>query len=700
MAPAVLSLPRAHCDLGGAALAVTEEEAAWLVGGRYSVVHRVVLYGKPEADCAPVAELLAKDTALLLALSPQLRPEDAEYPQWAYLANDKGISGWAQVEGPPLLKRPLRRRRLHGSWQVGGRYRVLGSPVLRADIDLESDAIGEVHSGEEVLVCILGLVLRSKSPRLRGYVRTDSGSLGWITIAIPGRQVLLDPHNLYHEEAGGGALSRMLSFALRAPPRRRVMVCGAEEIWEVGGKYRSLSRVPLYLKPEHNDKAVGFVKKGVLVLVQHIYHTLSPTGDDEVWLQVRFESMKGEKAKMGWVRVTNSSGKRVIDIRDQLEYAKLLQAHGGDDASGAADAADGADAGSLTSSGDCGSEARDVPRFTAVIDHSSAEGSLGVQIEADEDDWGSLRICRIGPGPLERWNSDHPDMEISVGDRIIGVNGLMGDAEVLLAELRKRKVLRVAVANSRRKSMHSSRRQLPPTDARCTDSASADVTAARAAAGAQPVSLRAAFDAAALASRSCESPAVCSAAAGPRADTLRQQSELDDEDEAVSTGGTICVEPAPEPPQLSSRGSRQHDDGRRYPDDLWASEGMSRPCDDIHQEVGDALGDYTRRALGQGVTQPFLVEDGPETRPFGDAPLEPEVPEFECPCRRSKKGGLGCDDEAAANPAANFLRRLLESVAGDLGCGWSAGAAFRRGATASQNNGVAGMTPRSPALGR
>lgn len=68
---------------------------------------------------------------------------------------------------------------------------------------------------------------------------------------------------------------------------------------------------------------------------------------------------------------------------------------------------------------------------TACLDRSG-EGRLGVKI--DDGDGVSLLIVHVGPGLVEDWNREHPDLEMTAGDRIVAVNGLRGHADQIYKE--------------------------------------------------------------------------------------------------------------------------------------------------------------------------------------------------------------------------------------------------------------------------
>eukprot|EP00929_Paragymnodinium_shiwhaense_P010679 TRINITY_DN11553_c0_g1_i1.p1 TRINITY_DN11553_c0_g1~~TRINITY_DN11553_c0_g1_i1.p1 ORF type:complete len:1232 (-),score=375.72 TRINITY_DN11553_c0_g1_i1:54-3749(-) len=68
---------------------------------------------------------------------------------------------------------------------------------------------------------------------------------------------------------------------------------------------------------------------------------------------------------------------------------------------------------------------------------------LGINIEGR--DGISLYISHISDGLVENWNAANPDRQMMVGDRVVEVNGLTGDAQVLSNELRRSEVLTMRV---------------------------------------------------------------------------------------------------------------------------------------------------------------------------------------------------------------------------------------------------------------
>eukprot|EP00929_Paragymnodinium_shiwhaense_P011919 TRINITY_DN11832_c0_g1_i2.p1 TRINITY_DN11832_c0_g1~~TRINITY_DN11832_c0_g1_i2.p1 ORF type:complete len:800 (-),score=207.54 TRINITY_DN11832_c0_g1_i2:119-2518(-) len=413
-----------------AADALTEEKQ-WLEGGRYEVLQPIVLRSRPDVETAEITgRVRTRDAVLLMALQAVPCAEGGGERLLAYLANTKKtdwVSGWGQIEGPPLQDRALRRRRLRGSWQVGGRYRVLGSPVLRAEIELESHQLYEVRSDEEVLLLDIGLVLRGGEPRLRAYVRTDAGQLGWLTVELPGVAPLLEPLNLLSEEALAAKTS-CLGLGSKRRPAARITPAGQNEAWEVGGKYRTLARAQLHEGPEFDSKIVAIAKKSSLLYVKRVQHVPRPQGDSQVRLQVAFETSKNDPNQaVYWCTPVDSAGELIVDTRDHLEYEKLLM--------------NSQAIQSAPTSPGLLPAAWSEP-FTVWIDKTTAP-SLG--LEVDHEDGQTLMIERILEGPFQDFNTKHTEDKVCVGDRIVSVNRCSGDAMAIIQELGKQIMLEIVL---------------------------------------------------------------------------------------------------------------------------------------------------------------------------------------------------------------------------------------------------------------
>jgi len=326
------------------------EETHWQVGGRYKMLAPTTLYCRPDLSGDAVGRLRAKDATLLLAI--QSAPARDGYPGEmliAYLADTRKnvwVCGWGQIEGGGLPGPLMRRKRLKGSWEVGGRHIVAGSPVLRSGIELESEQMANMAANEEVLLLEMGLVIRSFEPRLRARVRTDVGVIGWLTIELPGGDPLLEPANLYTPEA---VCSRRSSFRtmLRPPWDRRSAVTtrrpngarvsvssrtraersglSAQETWEPGGKYLVVASVSVHKDVAEDTPVISVFGKGTLVLVSEVQEIRSSIVSSGWVHRLNVTSQSLESSGLsGWISGSGSHGEPLVDTRDHLEYEKVL----------------------------------------------------------------------------------------------------------------------------------------------------------------------------------------------------------------------------------------------------------------------------------------------------------------------------------------------------------------------------------------
>jgi len=457
-----------------------KQEDRWLVGARYEVLLPTTLRARPDPASDVRGHLQPKDIALVLALRVQGKV------RLGYLASTQTAewtSGWCKIEG--LAASPesgekadasvrsqrviLQKRCLRGSWQVGGRYRVVGSPVLRKGIELESDLLWECPQGEkaEVIVLDLGLVLLAGAPRLRAHVRTHSGHIGWLTLEGHGvASPLLDPLNLFTEEALVNGTSGKMGSLWNLRKRSNSQPGPSDdETWAVSGKYRTLAQLQLTEGPEFDSKRVRVAKKGALVYVRQKQLVARSQGDSRLRLQVSVENDAGQVDRASfWISPTSAAGEALVDFRDHLEFRKLLRSgvlkSGGNDASRSSKAAtpttpSGACSGPLADSGkpqtaaqiSAAVEASPVgetwsPPFFVVVDRTHV-ASLG--LEVDQQDNVTLVIDAINGGPLAAWNAANPEAAVFVGDRIVAVNGRHGDAPVLVEELSRKRVLYITL---------------------------------------------------------------------------------------------------------------------------------------------------------------------------------------------------------------------------------------------------------------
>eukprot|EP00929_Paragymnodinium_shiwhaense_P098317 TRINITY_DN59806_c0_g1_i1.p1 TRINITY_DN59806_c0_g1~~TRINITY_DN59806_c0_g1_i1.p1 ORF type:complete len:433 (-),score=99.50 TRINITY_DN59806_c0_g1_i1:53-1351(-) len=88
--------------------------------------------------------------------------------------------------------------------------------------------------------------------------------------------------------------------------------------------------------------------------------------------------------------------------------------------------------------------------YVVTLDRSETPGfSVGFEVDQCEDLFGtvSLEIKVIEAGGLaDRWNVSHPMEMIQPGDRVLDVNGTMGDAELMRLRCETDKVLRLTLA--------------------------------------------------------------------------------------------------------------------------------------------------------------------------------------------------------------------------------------------------------------
>lgn len=80
--------------------------------------------------------------------------------------------------------------------------------------------------------------------------------------------------------------------------------------------------------------------------------------------------------------------------------------------------------------------------FTVIFDTSRGE-PMGIDV--DHRNTSSLLVCNIFGGCVQAWNSQHPDLEVKVGDHIVEVNGVSGHPCGLINECWKNQLLHVKI---------------------------------------------------------------------------------------------------------------------------------------------------------------------------------------------------------------------------------------------------------------
>lgn len=348
-----------------------ELDAEWMVGGKYEVLSTMGLYSSVELFGDFVCEMQPHEVCLLLQI------QATSYGQAGLVIPPAPRPlGWVPLEdpsAPPSNSFPLLRRHLQSSWKMKSRYQVLHPATLRSGPLLSSEWVGEVASGDEVLVLELGFNCNSQEElsrevkrrsnmesrtRLRMLVSTDTGLLGWMSPETSHGEQLLDPINLLGPE--GIRLSRgrrsVTSAAGRAngpqadslgaagyPNAARTSgVDGARTRqggaavdlsmarppdvgrlpWKVGGTYRCFEDQPLIADLSPGSAAVVQVARGtILHVVKLDYQQCHGTG----WCPYAKVSVQDGDAKgsQGWVRCISQTGFDLLDTRDQLQFERV-----------------------------------------------------------------------------------------------------------------------------------------------------------------------------------------------------------------------------------------------------------------------------------------------------------------------------------------------------------------------------------------
>lgn len=87
--------------------------------------------------------------------------------------------------------------------------------------------------------------------------------------------------------------------------------------------------------------------------------------------------------------------------------------------------------------------------YQFTIDRSSG-GKLGIDV--DHEDNRTLLVENVKEGLVQDWNLAHPELQVTVGDRIVEVNGVKEDVMRMLEECKKPQLLECRVKSlSRRK---------------------------------------------------------------------------------------------------------------------------------------------------------------------------------------------------------------------------------------------------------
>mmetsp|Transcript_122939 Transcript_122939/g.244572 ORF Transcript_122939/g.244572 Transcript_122939/m.244572 type:complete len:687 (-) Transcript_122939:168-2228(-) len=652
-----------------------EETSQWLVGGRYELLKPAFLREKPDPTSAVAGQLQACDVVLVLIMhvssaQPPTEHTTGDPELWVYLANTRcsdWISGWGRVEdgGAPILGCHL----LKPSWQLGGRYRLAACAVLRAGVELESDKLYEISVDEEVLMLELVPVFVGDQPRLRGYVRTDAGFFGWLTVELPGSPPLLEHINLLGIEAVNPNTSRWCwrkeAAAVRRSKCPRLSCTGVSEgdevAWEIESRYRLLQNAILRADADLSSKSIGSLNRGMVVLVLDIRLVQQMFGPESN-LRLLVAADDGSR---GWISSTTSSGDVVVDVRDQLEYEKLMKSCG---------QVIDAEQEKLREAGLQQNRADDeqwgeVYEYTVQLQRSGRD-FLGISMS--DADGQHLVIEAVNAGGLvEAWNETNPDRCVACGDIIVSVNGRTADPISLMHDLTQQPILDLTL---RSRCINKARDVISetgaPEDER--EEAGEEACTVGAATDANSTKVQEQHDAA---TQSLEIDAALSETT--QADVTRRNSLFwKQEDTAPNSCCTTprAVSVATESCDVTSnRICKATDTGTDFVDvnSSGGSHTETRSCAglpiDIHQAVMQSLPTRHRPPTGGGKLN--TMEDGRDWKPVeagGTTDVEESL--GVCPCRpeRSQHGphflGAGMNWEVTLFDCGTTNRRLLRPL--------------------------------------
>jgi hypothetical protein len=314
---------------------------------------------------------------------------------------------------------------------------------------LTSQELGGLSVGEEVLILELAMAqqVQRAEPLLRARVRTDTGAFGWITVEMPSGPPLLDPLNLYSPEAmrSPGWCGRPPPVAVVSETPRLTLSCayeGTAEAWEPDGQYRVLRTVTLRSTPAHDSALRGTLTAGVVVSVHEVRRMGAPSGsigshDGPIRLHVSSLPIAGRgQQHRGWISSERSSGRRLLDPRNMLEFDKAISVC----------AKEGATI--IPSAPSTDERTMDMSEFKVLLPREHGR-ALGLRAGHSESGHALVVEDVAGGGLLEIWNKAYPSRQVITGDEIVNVNGRSGDSQGLAEELGKARRLEVVVRGVR-----------------------------------------------------------------------------------------------------------------------------------------------------------------------------------------------------------------------------------------------------------
>lgn len=305
-------------------------DKTWDVGGRYQVARGPVPIVRAPGDSSFIGSLSCEDTVLLLGV--RRHPPSGPWYGLVFLPGSDD-TGWIPLEGLPDVG-TVTKVKLSESWTVGGRYLVFSEATVREDREVSSKKIHALRAGEEVLALELATTIDEEAcrARLRLRISTDRGVIGWISPISMRGQLLLQQVNMLSAMVCENRLalpqSRTIASTLfrgiggggpgnspRLSPRVGTLP------WAPGCQYRVIEATKMREGPSLKSKEKCRVPVGVLVTVHAV--DISQVGQCPV-VHVTLKVAGPDDGRVGWVRCINQEGCDVLDVRDQLQFAKVM----------------------------------------------------------------------------------------------------------------------------------------------------------------------------------------------------------------------------------------------------------------------------------------------------------------------------------------------------------------------------------------
>lgn len=295
------------------------DDADFVVGGRYAVRSVTHLFLSPAFD-EPATQLVAKEVVLLISIQ-----EDIPACRGLVAPKPPHFPGWLSLDADTLYK-----RRLEGSWVVGGRYALQHGALLREGTSLNSALITEIHPFVEVTILELGLngdVATRQPLRLRARVSLADNTVGWMSPETSDGFRLLNSVNLLSEARPRQRFGQLSHFVSRwrnsstGDPSENMKDDADSTPWEVGGQYRVLKALVLRQDAKLRSKEVSKVKAGSLVTIKELsFSEEAGLG----WCPTALVTVDGERGQQGWLPCLDKNGTYLLDPRNQLHFDKIV----------------------------------------------------------------------------------------------------------------------------------------------------------------------------------------------------------------------------------------------------------------------------------------------------------------------------------------------------------------------------------------